>query len=84
MTTTWTNALASQANGLLKQQPGEVFRAMSREFEFTLIGCALAATGGCRIDAARLLGIGRNTITRKIHALGLDGLATPSSRMLKQ
>ncbi len=33
---------------------------------------ALNATGGRRVDAAQLLGIGRNTITRKIQELGLD------------
>lgn len=71
----WISALTRQTNGLLAQQPGRVFHAMSREFESTLIRCALAATGGCRLDAARLLGIGRNTLTRKIHAFGLGGNA---------
>jgi two-component system, NtrC family, nitrogen regulation response regulator GlnG len=33
---------------------------------------ALARTGGRRIEAANLLGMGRNTITRKIAELGLD------------
>lgn len=71
MHTSWINALTHRTNCLLTQQPGKVFQAMSQEFEATLIRCALAATGGCRLDAARLLGIGRNTITRKIHAFGL-------------
>ncbi|WP_232096467.1 helix-turn-helix domain-containing protein [Denitratisoma oestradiolicum] len=56
---------------------------MSREFESTLIRCALASTGGCRQDAARLLGIGRNTITRKIHALSLDSIDALPHPMLK-
>lgn len=68
----WINALARHTNYLLTQQPGLVFHAMSREFEVTLIRCALAASGGSRLDAARLLGIGRNTITRKIQELGLE------------
>ncbi|MBP8286526.1 MAG: hypothetical protein KAX57_06765 [Rhodoferax sp.] len=72
MHTSWINALTRKTNCLLTQQPGDVFRAMNQDFESTLIRCALAATGGCRIDAARLLGIGRNTIARKIHAYGLD------------
>jgi len=42
-----------------------------REFERTLIERALAATAGRRIEAARLLGIGRNTLTRKIQELGI-------------
>jgi two-component system nitrogen regulation response regulator GlnG len=33
---------------------------------------ALAHTGGRRIEAAHLLGFGRNTLTRKIQELGLD------------
>ena len=71
----WINALTQNTNCLLTQQPaGQVFHAMSREFESALIRCALAATGGCRMDAARFLGIGRNTITRKINAFGLDSI----------
>jgi len=46
---------------------------MNREFEATLIRCALAVAGGCRKDAARLLGIGRSTLARKMDAFGLDG-----------
>lgn len=68
----WQNALISQTNYLLKQQPGQVFHAMNRDVEATLIRCALTAAGGCRQDAARLLGIGRNTITRKIQEFDLD------------
>jgi two-component system nitrogen regulation response regulator GlnG len=74
MRTRWIHALARETKGLLTKQPGTVFRIMSLEFEATLISCALAASGGCRVDAARLLGIGRNTITRKIHAFGLDSI----------
>jgi len=37
-----------------------------------LITRALAHTGGRRIEAAQLLGLGRNTLTRKIQELGLD------------
>ena len=45
---------------------------LTRRFESTLILAALAATRGRRIDAAQKLGIGRNTITRKIQDLGLE------------
>ena len=44
---------------------------MSR-VEAQLIRTALASTHGRRIEAAQRLGIGRNTITRKIRELGLD------------
>jgi two-component system nitrogen regulation response regulator GlnG len=50
---------------------------LSRSFEKTLIAKALAHTGGRRIEAAGLLGIGRNTITRKIGELGI-GEETPA------
>lgn len=43
-------------------------------FERTLIEVALAHTGGRRQDAARLLGWGRNTLTRKIRELKLDNV----------
>jgi two-component system nitrogen regulation response regulator GlnG len=68
----WNSALASEADRLLATAPGTVFDSLSREFEATLIRRALNATGGRRVDAAQLLGIGRNTITRKIQELGLD------------
>ena len=45
---------------------------LSRDFEKLLISRALVKTGGRRIEAANLLGIGRNTITRKIQELGLE------------
>jgi two-component system nitrogen regulation response regulator GlnG len=46
---------------------------LSKRFETCLIQTALAQTKGRRIEAAQKLGIGRNTITRKIQELGLDG-----------
>ncbi len=42
-------------------------------FERVLIRAALEQTGGHRQDAARLLGWGRNTLTRKIKELRMDG-----------
>ncbi len=68
----WTDGLAIEADRLVATAPGEVFDRLTREFERTLIRRALAATGGRRIEAAQLLGIGRNTITRKIQELGMD------------
>jgi two-component system nitrogen regulation response regulator GlnG len=72
----WNAALAAEADRLLSAAPGEVFDQLTRQFEATLIRRALNATGGRRIDAAHLLGIGRNTITRKIQELGLDDART--------
>ena len=42
------------------------------KFETIMIQAALKATHGKRIEAAQRLGIGRNTITRKIQDLGID------------
>jgi two-component system nitrogen regulation response regulator GlnG len=44
------------------------------EFERTLLREALKATRGGRQDAARLLGWGRNTLTRKLKELGMEDL----------
>ena len=68
----WLSALAGEADRLLAARPGEAFDLLNRDFERAVIGRALAATGGRRIEAAQLLGIGRNTITRKIQELGID------------
>ncbi|PTD95491.1 nitrogen regulation protein NR(I) [Pseudothauera lacus] len=68
----WSDALGAEADRLIATQPGAVFDLLTQEFERTLIRRALASTGGRRIDAAQLLGIGRNTITRKIQELGMD------------
>lgn len=47
----------------------------SRTFERVVFGTALAHTRGRRMEAAQLLGVGRNTITRKIQELGLEEAA---------
>ena len=70
--TGWTDSLGAETDQLLANAPGTVFEQLTHTFERTLIRRALAATGGRRIEAAQLLGIGRNTITRKIQELGLD------------
>ncbi|HRP97278.1 MAG TPA: nitrogen regulation protein NR(I) [Rhodocyclaceae bacterium] len=68
----WTESLGVEADRLIAASPGAVFEHLTHEFERTLIRRALSSTGGRRIEAAQLLGIGRNTITRKIQELGLD------------
>jgi two-component system nitrogen regulation response regulator GlnG len=50
----------------------ELMESLTREFEGTIIRTALRHTRGRRIDAALRLGIGRNTITRKIQDLKLE------------
>jgi len=68
----WLTVLAAEADRMLVAAPGQVFDQLTRRFEAVLIRRALNNTGGRRIEAAQLLGIGRNTITRKIQELGLD------------
>ena len=57
---------------MLRDGVTEVWDALTRKFEAQLIQTALESTRGRRIEAAQKLGIGRNTITRKIQELGLD------------
>ncbi|WP_417069357.1 nitrogen regulation protein NR(I) [Niveibacterium terrae] len=72
VSSSWVEALATEADRMLAGQPGEVFDRLTHEFERVLIRRALNLTGGKRVEAAQLLGIGRNTITRKIQELGMD------------
>ncbi|MBV7457651.1 nitrogen regulation protein NR(I) [Acidovorax sp. sif1233] len=68
----WEQALETEAQKLLAGGQPEVWDALTRRFESRLIRTALTATHGRRMEAAQRLGIGRNTITRKIQELGLD------------
>jgi two-component system nitrogen regulation response regulator GlnG len=68
----WSSALAREAEQRLARGDSGIMDALGREFEKTLIAKALEKTGGRRIEAATLLGIGRNTITRKIAELGIE------------
>ena len=52
-------------------------RTISASIEILFIAKALERTGGRRIEAAGLLGIGRNTITRKIADLGIEDEESP-------
>jgi two-component system nitrogen regulation response regulator GlnG len=69
----WIALLESEAAHMLADGQPEVMDALGRQFESTLIKTALKHTHGRKNDAAVRLGIGRNTITRKIHELGIDG-----------
>jgi two-component system nitrogen regulation response regulator GlnG len=69
----WRHALEREVAARLARGETGVADPLTREFESALILKALAHTGGRRIEAAQLLGIGRNTLTRKIQELGLAG-----------
>jgi two-component system, NtrC family, nitrogen regulation response regulator GlnG len=68
----WQSALRGWARERLRGGQGRLLDDALPAFETVLIETALAHTGGRRQDAARLLGWGRNTLTRKINELGLD------------
>lgn len=68
----WSAALAQQAAQALQRGDERIMDTLTAQFERTLILQALRHTGGRRIEAATLLGIGRNTLTRKIQELGLE------------
>ena len=69
----WEALLEVEAKKLLQSDCKEVWDVLSQRFESSLINTALGLTHGKRMEAALRLGIGRNTITRKIQELGLDG-----------
>jgi len=68
----WEQDLETEALELLVSGRQDVWDELTRRFESRLIHAALLNTRGRRIEAAQKLGIGRNTITRKIQELGLE------------
>jgi len=78
-TESWINALEREAESALKRGERRIMDDMTKAFERALILKALAHTGGRRIEAANLLGLGRNTLTRKIQELGIDERAHPDA-----
>ena len=68
----WHQLLGREVDNLLRNGSIGVYEALSQTFEKTLISRSLKFTSGRKIEAANLLGIGRNTITRKISELDLS------------
>jgi two-component system nitrogen regulation response regulator GlnG len=68
----WEAGLEAEAMELLASGRHDVWEELTKRFESKLILTALSNTRGRRIEAAQKLGIGRNTITRKIQELGLE------------
>ena len=68
----WAQALAAWAQSRLAAGDSALLDDATPEFERTLIREALRTARGGRQEAARLLGWGRNTLTRKLKELGLD------------
>ncbi|HTT13571.1 MAG TPA: nitrogen regulation protein NR(I) [Burkholderiaceae bacterium] len=68
----WLAMLVGEVERRLRGGETEVMYALTREYEAAVIRTALRITHGRRIEAATRLGVGRNTITRKIQELGLE------------
>lgn len=68
----WEEMLAQIVKTKLRAQEPELMKHLSEAFERTVIETTLEFTHGRRVDAAARLGIGRNTITRKISELKLE------------
>ena len=68
----WASVLEREVTNALNRGESGLMGVLGPQFEKSLILRALAHTGGRRIEAAHLLGLGRNTLTRKIQELGLE------------
>ncbi len=68
----WEGALRAWTRRMLRQGASDILESALPAFERILIHCALEHTGGRRQEAAKLLGWGRNTLTRKIKELGME------------
>ncbi|CAG9181067.1 DNA-binding transcriptional regulator NtrC [Cupriavidus laharis] len=68
----WESLLAGEARAMLESGQPEVMDVLTRRFEKAVLEAALGVTRGRRVEAATRLGIGRNTITRKLQELGFD------------
>ncbi|AUL19818.1 nitrogen regulation protein NR(I) [Bordetella holmesii] len=67
----WQEALLKDAQYRLERGEPAVMATLTRQFEKILLQSALDASRGRRVEAASRLGIGRNTITRKLRELGI-------------
>jgi two-component system nitrogen regulation response regulator GlnG len=68
----WRRVLEREVASRLARGESDIADPLTRDFETVLIVKALQHTGGRRIEAAGLLGIGRNTLTRKVQELKID------------
>jgi len=70
----WISSLASWADRAAVSGGKSLLDEALPQFERTLIRVALKHTQGHRQAAAKLLGWGRNTLTRKLKELGMDDI----------
>jgi two-component system nitrogen regulation response regulator GlnG len=68
----WKELLRVEVKQRLEKGQSGIIDELASDFESVVIGCALGHVRGRRIEAAARLGLGRNTITRKVRELKLD------------
>ena len=68
----WEKLLEETVSSMLENGDGNLMNSLGAEFERIMIRTALRHTRGRKNEAAVLLGIGRNTIARKIQELGME------------
>jgi two-component system nitrogen regulation response regulator GlnG len=68
----WESGLRAEVARMLRENTVDVMDELARRFEAAVIREALDFTRGRKVEAAERLGIGRNTITRKIQELHLE------------
>lgn len=67
----WTELLAVHVREALQQKNPQLMAQMTREFERVVYRTALDSTHGRKVEAAQKLGVGRNTLTRKLSELNM-------------
>ncbi len=68
----WQEALGQEVENALNRGEQNLLETRSNIFESIMIKKALEYTKGRRIEAANQLGMGRNTLTRKIQELSIE------------
>nr|WP_136250590.1 nitrogen regulation protein NR(I) [Ningiella ruwaisensis] len=68
----WTVLLSNWAEKQLVSGKNDILDVAQHEFERILLNCALKHTQGHKQEAAKRLGWGRNTLTRKLKELDID------------
>jgi two-component system, NtrC family, nitrogen regulation response regulator GlnG len=68
----WEQGVYAQAQQMLQAKQTDIWDALNQRFEAQIIQAALSHCRGRRVEAAQMLGMGRNTIARKIQELGLQ------------
>jgi two-component system, NtrC family, nitrogen regulation response regulator GlnG len=68
----WQSALKKWLDNQLSRGQDNILESLMPEFERIIISSALTHTGGRKQDAAKLLGWGRNTLTRKMNELNIE------------